>query len=398
MANNQADDPIYRGLLKPDCRLCEGIEAQIVDHDDRLLAHGKTGFIRFRGAAGPGESTGPDAAEQPYRDGWLYTGDVATLSEDGEITFKGRSNDVMKIGQARFFAADTENALLAHPKVTAAAAFAWRNQREVVSAAAVTTSSTVTYDELVALCREQIAEHKVPRFILFLTEMPRGSSGRIRKEKIKNILAAQPAPRRAEYVANGEALGWKSGEDVWLETPNFVIRTLKAEDVSDRMLKWWTDPEIVVPLKIRPAKYSRTSFVEFVNSFDNAGRFLLGIFVKDTGLHIGWWELEFNPERRSATLDLAIGDKSFQGRRIVDEMRDVFNEFLFDSVGIYRVEAKIYVDNFRSRRLAESSGYTMEGILATAEVSSDGVRRDMALYRLYDTAWHEEYDSRTANP
>lgn len=398
MTHNRESEPIYRNLLISGCRLAEGIKAQVVDHDDRPLPYGKAGLIRFRGGAVSGGFGESDAAQWPFRDGWLYPGDLATLSVDGQVVFKGPSDDVMEIDQTRFFSADTEGALLAHPNVTAAAAFAWRNQAEVVAAAAVTTSAPVEFDELVALCREQVAEYKVPKFILYVPEMPRDRKGRIDKGKIREILVARPSPPSAERMASSESTGWKSGEDVLIEMPNYVIRSLKAEDVSDRMLEWWADPEIVAPLRIQHGNYARDDFAEFVSSFNNEDRFLLGIFVRETGLHIGWWEVDFNPDRRVAVLDLAIGDKSFQGRRIIDEMRDAFSEFLFDGLGVYRIEAKIYVDNFRSRRLAESSGYEMEAILASDELATDGERRDMALYRRYANAWREQRDGQTANP
>lgn len=394
MTDAQENDPIYRDLLISGCRVAGGIEAQVVDHDDRPLPQGKAGLIRFRGAAVSSGFGDSDAAEWPRRGEWLYPGDFATLGAEGQVAFKGRSDDVMKIDQWRFFSADTEDALMAHPNVTAAAAFAWRNPMGVVAGAAITTSSPVEFDELVALCRERVAEHKIPKFILFVPEMPRDRTGKIDKGKIREILVVRPSPRPAD----SESTGWKSGEDVWLDTPNFVIRSLKAEDVSDRMLKWWADPEIVVPLKIRPGNYARDGFAEFVSSFNNTDHFLLGIFDRETGLHIGWWEVQFNWDTRVAILDLAIGDKSFQGHRIIDEMRDPFNVFLFHGLGVYRVEAKIYVDNIRSRRLAESSGYQLEAILASDELSSDGERRDVVLYRLYEIDWLELRKRENANP
>ncbi len=390
MTISQEIDPIYRSLLLSDCRVPEGIEAQIVDPDDRPVSPGKRGLIRFRGTTVSSVLNAANTTEWPLREGWFYPGELAALTADGRVKLEGRSDDVMNLGHARFFSADTESALLAHPNVTAAAAFAWQNPETVVAAAAVTTSAPVAFDELAEFCSEQLTDYKVPEFVLFLPEMPCDEQGRTRKGKIRDILLANPPPRASERKANADDIVWAPGDDVWLETPNYAIRSLIPQDVNDRMLKWWADPEIVAPLKIQARTHSRETFVDHLNSFNNAERFFLGIFVKETGLHIGWWQIDYDPRTRVAILDVAIGDKSFQGRRIIDEMRNAIREFLFLDLGVFRIEAKIYVENVRSRRLAERGGYKLEAILASSEFATDGARRDLALYRLYESDWRSD--------
>ena len=89
------------------------------------------------------------------------------------------------------------------------------------------------------------------------------------------------------------------------------------------------------------------------------------------------FNLEWNGLKFVFGSDTYPNKKTFQGRRIVEEMRDAMNEFLFDGVGVYRIETKVYVDNIRSRRLAESSGYRLEAILATDELTTGGDIRSL---------------------
>ena len=179
---------------------------------------------------------------------------------------------------------------------------------------------------------------------------------------------------------------WKPGDPVWLESPNYVARSLRPEDVSDRMLAWFADPEIVLPLTIKPRNYSRESLIKYVRSFDNVSRFLLGTFVKDTGLHIGWRKTEYNAERGTAMSDIALGDKSYWGRGINLELQNVVYDFLFYSVGIKKIVEAIYAENKRSRRRWERMGYP--GTVLPKKVKGpDGVSRVVMWYELSERDW-----------
>ena len=103
MTDDQRNDPIYRDLLISGCRLAEGVKAEVVDHDDRPLPVGKVGLIRFRGATVSSVLMKINATEWPLREGWFYPGDLAALRADGEVVFGGTSDEVINLGQERFF-------------------------------------------------------------------------------------------------------------------------------------------------------------------------------------------------------------------------------------------------------------------------------------------------------
>ena len=183
------------------------------------------------------------------------------------------------------------------------------------------------------------------------------------------------------------AIGWRPGQDVWLESQNYFMRSLKPEDASDRMLAWWADPEIMAPLRKKARTYSRENLVRYIDKFDNAGGFLLGIFVKDTGLHIGWRRIYYDAKKGSALNDVAVGDKSYQGRGVNFELQNVFYDFMFYSVGVKWMVATAYADNVRSCRRAERLGFRSSGIMPEQHLGTDGVLHDVIWFQLSERDW-----------
>ncbi len=179
-------------------RVVEGVEAQIVDVDDRSLPAGEVGLVRYRGAGFPtAYLDDPEATARTFRDGWFYPGDLAALNDEGYLFFKGRADDVINSGGVKFYPSEVETALLAHPAVAEAAVFAWPHKRHgQIAAACVVTRAPLAPRDLAAFCAKRIAGYKVPQVILPLPEMPRNPMGKIMKSRLKDILRRELAQRR----------------------------------------------------------------------------------------------------------------------------------------------------------------------------------------------------------
>ena len=188
-------------------RLADGVEAEIVDEKDQPLAPGEVGLVRFRGDGYPtGYLDDPEATARAFRDGWFYPGDLAALNEQGYLFFKGRADDVINNGGAKFYPMEVEAALLAHPEVAEAAVFGWPHPRHgEVAAACVVTRSSVSKRALQAFCRQRIARYKVPQVIAELAEMPKNPMGKILKSELRKSARrgrnAKPAQRAGRKPA-----------------------------------------------------------------------------------------------------------------------------------------------------------------------------------------------------
>ena len=131
----------------------------------------------------------PDATARTWsRDGWLRTGDVGYLDEDGYLYLSGRLKEVIIRGGNNIYATDVEGVLYEHPAVLEAAVVGVSHDvlGEDVGAFVVTKPATsIDADELRAFCAERLADYKVPRHIEFLDELPRNATGKVLKNQLK---------------------------------------------------------------------------------------------------------------------------------------------------------------------------------------------------------------------
>jgi acyl-coenzyme A synthetase/AMP-(fatty) acid ligase len=181
-------------------RIVEGVEAQIVDDEDRTLPVGEVGLVRFRGAGYPTRYLDdPDATTRAFRDGWFYPGDLAILNDEDYLFFKGRADDVINNGGAKFYPIEVETALLEHPQVSEAAVFGWPHTRlGEVAVACVVANSSISTKDLQTFCQQRIAGYKVPQAIEIMAELPRNAMGKISKIELKDIFQSKIAERQSK--------------------------------------------------------------------------------------------------------------------------------------------------------------------------------------------------------
>ena len=166
------------------------VEIGIVDADDRRVAQGESGEIVVRGdVVMNGYWENPEASAQTLKGGWLHTGDVGVLSEDGFLTLKDRTKDMIISGGENIYSAEVENALYQHSAVVECAVIGIPDDRWGEAVHAVVRchdGQSVDGDALIAHCRELIAGFKCPRSISFREEpMPLSGAGKILKTDLR---------------------------------------------------------------------------------------------------------------------------------------------------------------------------------------------------------------------
>jgi len=168
-------------------------ELRLVGGDGRNVRHGEPGEIVLRGASVMLEYLDdPEATAAALSpEGWLRTGDVGQLTEDGCIRIVGRSKDMFIVGGFNAYPAEIENALLRHPGVQQAAVIGIPDDRlGEVGMAFVVLQPGAHLDEpgLVAWARERMANYKVPRRVEVVDELPLNATGKVDKNRLRQEL------------------------------------------------------------------------------------------------------------------------------------------------------------------------------------------------------------------
>lgn len=172
-----------------------GVEITIRDPEDNVLAAGELGEICVRG---PNVMAGyhnlPDETARTVRNGWLHTGDIGYLDEEGYLFIVDRVKDLIIRGGLNVYPHDVEEVLAQHPGVAEVAVVGIPDPTygEEVEAFVVRRYGTeATEDELLAFCREHLAKYKSPRRITFLPDLPKNQVGKV----LKRVLREQAGAR-----------------------------------------------------------------------------------------------------------------------------------------------------------------------------------------------------------
>jgi long-chain acyl-CoA synthetase len=166
-----------------------GAEVRIVDEEDRSVAVGVVGEICCRSpAVMRGYWNSPEATAETIRDGWLHTGDIGYLDEDGYLFIVDRKKDVIIRGGFNVYPRDVEDALLEHPAVVGAGVVGRPDDRhgeEVVAFVSLDSPDSVSAEELVGWGRERIGGYKYPREVHIVDAIPLTAVGKLDRKALR---------------------------------------------------------------------------------------------------------------------------------------------------------------------------------------------------------------------
>ena len=165
------------------------VETRHVDDSGRVLPWDGTsmGELEVRGPWVASSYLGDEGAEK-FVGGWFKTGDVVTIDADGYVRITDRAKDVVKSGGEWISSVALENALMSHPSVLEAAVFAARHEKwdeRPVAAVVLKPGATATRDDLLAHISGHFAKFWLPDEVVFVAQIPRTSTGKFQKLKLR---------------------------------------------------------------------------------------------------------------------------------------------------------------------------------------------------------------------
>ena len=174
-------------------RAIPDVEVRIVDGDNQELSCGEQGEIVVRGYnVTQGYFEDPHATKEAIdSDGWLHTGDIGVMDAEGNIDITDRLKDMFIVGGFNAYPAEIENSLVSHPAIAHVAVVGVPDERmgEVGHAFVVLRpGETVGADEVVAWCRDQMANYKVPRAVHMVDALPLNASGKVLKYELRRLI------------------------------------------------------------------------------------------------------------------------------------------------------------------------------------------------------------------
>ncbi|MEO0982937.1 MAG: AMP-binding protein [Pseudomonadota bacterium] len=189
-ADFYVDKPDSAGPAMPN------FEVKCVDDDGNELPIGEVGELWVRGSSViKGYINRPDATAETITEGWLHTGDIARIDEDGFIYIVDRKKDMVLRGGENVYCAEVEAAIYRHPAVAECCVFGVPDERlgeEVGAVVVLKPGERLDDATLRAFCGETIAKHKLPRYVWFQHEaLPRNANGKFLKRELRGRLSKE---------------------------------------------------------------------------------------------------------------------------------------------------------------------------------------------------------------
>ena len=171
-------------------------EIKLVDDNGAEVGAGEPGELCIKG---PQVMVGywqrPDATDEVLKAGWLYSGDVVTVDEEGFLRIVDRKKDMILVSGFNVYPNEIEDVVMQHPKVREAAAIGVPSDLsgEAVKICIVKKDPSLTKEELIAHCRRQLTGYKVPKIVEFRDELPKTNVGKILRRALRDEINKAPA-------------------------------------------------------------------------------------------------------------------------------------------------------------------------------------------------------------
>lgn len=167
-----------------------GTEVRIIGDSGELMPVGESGEVQVRG---PQMMLGywrqPEETARVLRDGWLATGDVGQLDDNGELRIIDRRTEMIKTSGFSVYPSELENVISAHPDILECAVIGLPDEEcgETIKVYVVANNPRLTMRDVREYCRERLTSYKVPRSVEFCRDLPRSSIGKVQRRELREI-------------------------------------------------------------------------------------------------------------------------------------------------------------------------------------------------------------------
>ena len=207
-----ASNPLSPCIRKPtSVGISAGPEVAIMDESGRLIPAGEIGEVVVRGPnLTSGYANNPTANQSAFTNGWFRTGDQGRLEEDGYLFLTGRLKETINRGGEKIAPREVDEVLSQHPAVAQVITFAVPHPtlgEEVAAAVVLKEQARITASDIREFAAARLSDHKVPKQVLIVDEIPKGPTGKLQRIGLAEKLAGRLASEMENnFVAPGNVL------------------------------------------------------------------------------------------------------------------------------------------------------------------------------------------------
>jgi RimJ/RimL family protein N-acetyltransferase len=176
---------------------------------------------------------------------------------------------------------------------------------------------------------------------------------------------------------------------VWLDCGKYVLRTITAEDATDRWANWMADPEANLMLNAPPRAMTKSDIVAYIKAFDQRTKILIGIFEKSSGLLLGFLRNDVDFSTGQFLVSMIIGEPEFRNSGVTNAVTVPFRDYFFETLGMKVMLATALAHNRPIIHYLYSTGWTLDRTLErNVKSHSDDRMLDLCFFSQTREGWH----------
>ena len=168
----------------------------------------------------------------------------------------------------------------------------------------------------------------------------------------------------------------------------YLIRTIKEQDASDRWASWMSDPDAMYLLNSPAKQWSKSDVVRYIRQFDQRMELLIGIFDKQSRTHIGVYTIKANYAESRGLINLLIGEPAYRNHGVLSAVRKGIAEYFFETLGLQTMMATALARNKVIVDTLLKAGWRLDQTLKqNVKAHADGAMLDLCLLSLSRETW-----------
>ena len=179
-----------------------------------------------------------------------------------------------------------------------------------------------------------------------------------------------------------------SKKRVRLDCGNYLVRTVKIEDASERWGNWLANAEACFMLNAPARPLKKSEIVSYIKSFDQRSHLLLGVFEKSSWKHLGIFKVDLDHEKSEFLVSMLIGDPEYRHRRVTSSISQPCREYFFGTLGLKTARATVLAHNSPAINYLRKFGWTLDKTPAQRVKSrANDTMLDLCVYSLTRDVW-----------